>query len=197
MKLSSQFVILILSTAIMQSCSMKPKEPTAEEIAAKEKASADSIASVIESEKTAKRAKLDQENTEKSEKRRLAAEERSKKAQFYKDGKGKTIYIKAEEMPTYDGGNEAMMKYLTDNLQYPAAARDDGEEGTVFVDFVIDPKGKVQDVAASDAVNDNVNLALKNESVRVVSSMPNWKPAMHKGKPVSAAYSLPVKFQLD
>lgn len=197
MKLSSQFIILILSIAIMQGCGMKPKEPTAEEIAAQEKATADSIAAVKASEKSARRAKLDQESNEKAGKRRLAAEEKSKKAQFYKDSKGRTIYIKAEKMPVYNGGNDAMMKYLTDNLQYPSDAKDNGDEGTVFVDFVIDPKGKVQDVVASDAVNDNVNLALKNESVRVVSSMPDWKPAMQKGKAVSAAYSLPVRFQLD
>jgi protein TonB len=187
----------MLSTAIIQSCGMKPKEPTAEEIAAKEKATADSIATVKETEKSARRAKLEQENNEKSEKRRLAIEEKIKKAQFYKDGKGKTIYIKAEKMPVYAGGNEEMMKYLTDNLQYPAEAKDNNEEGTVFVDFVIDPKGKVQDVTATDAVNDNVNLALKNESVRVVSSMPDWKPAMNKGKAVSAAYSLPVRFEIN
>ena len=197
MKLSSQFIILILSATIIQSCSTKPKEPTAEEVAAKEKAMADSIAEVKASERNAKRSKLEQESNDKSEKRKVASEERAKKAISYKDGKGKTIFIKAEKMPEYEGGNDAMMKYLTDNLQYPSEAKDDGEEGTVFVDFVIDPKGKVQDVVATDAVNDNVNLALKNESVRVVSSMPAWKPAMHKGKPVSAAYSLPVKFQLD
>lgn len=181
----------------MQGCNFKSKEQTAQEIADKEKAKADSIENAAATEKTNKRATLEKSIADKAEKRRIAAEEKAKNAESYKDSKGKTIYIKAETMPEYTGGNDEMMKYLRDNLKYPTSAQGTGEEGTVFVDFVVDQSGKVIDVATNDVVNDDVNAALKEESIRVVSTMPNWKPARHKGKAVAAAYSLPIKFELQ
>ena len=197
MKLLTRLFILLISVAILQGCNFKSKEQLAEETAAKEQAEADSIENAVQVEKNARREKLERETTERAEKRRLAVEEKAKKGQTYKDAKGKVVFIKAEQMPAYAGGDTEMMKYLKDNLQYPAQARDDGEEGTVFVDFVIDKTGKVTDVVASDAINNDVNPALRDESVRVVSTMPNWKPATQKGKAVDAAYSIPITFRLD
>jgi TonB family protein len=196
MKLSSQALILLLSIALIQGCNFKTKEATAEEVAAKEKVKTDSIENAATAERTIKRDKLEKAIADKAERRRLAVVEKTSKGESYKDAKGKTVYIKADEMPVYTGGDAEMMKYLKDNLKYPDGAKDSGEEGTVFVDFVVDKTGKVKDVVANDAVNDDVNSLLKNESVRVVSSMPNWKPARNKGKTVDAAYSLPIKFQL-
>ena len=196
MKLSSQALILLFSLALIQGCNFKTKEATAEEVAAKEKVKTDSIENAAIAERTIKRDKLEKAIADKAERRRLAVIEKTSKGESYKDAKGKTVYIKADEMPVYTGGDAEMMKYLKDNLKYPDDAKDSGEEGTVFVDFVVDKTGKVKDVVANDAVNDDVNSLLKNESVRVVSSMPNWKPARNKGKTVDAAYSLPIKFQL-
>ena len=196
MKLSSQALILLLSIALIQGCNFKTKEATAEEAAAKEKVKTDSIENAAIAERTIKRDKLEKAIADKAERRRLAVVEKASRNESYKDAKGKTVYIKADEMPVYTGGDAEMMKYLKDNLKYPDDAKDSGEEGTVFVDFVVDKTGKVKDVVANDAVNDDVNSLLKNESVRVVSSMPNWKPARNKGKTVDAAYSLPIKFEL-
>jgi TonB family protein len=197
MKLSLGLLGCVFSIALMQGCDFKSKEQTAQEVADKAKAKADSIENAVATEKTNKRAALEKSIADKAERRRLAAEEKAKKAESYKDSKGKTIYIKAENMPEYTGGNDEMMKYLRDNLKYPTSAQGTGEEGTVFVDFVVDQSGKVIDVATNDVVNDDVNSALKEESIRVVSTMPNWKPAKHKGKVVAAAYSLPIKFELQ
>lgn len=196
MKLSLPVLFLLLSGALMQGCNVKPKEVTAEEVAAREKAAKDSTENAATEQKSIKRAELEKSIADKAEKRRLAAIEKVKKSESYKDSKGKTIYMKADAMPVYTGGNSEMMKYLKDNLQYPNTARETGEEGTVFVDFVIDKTGKVTDVVANDAVNDDVNSFLKTESIRVVSTMPDWKPATHKGKIVAAAYSIPIKFEL-
>ena len=196
MKLSLQALFLLLSVALIQGCNFKTKEATAEEVAAKEKVKTDSIEKAAIAERTIKRDKLEKAIADKAERRRLAVVEKASRSESYKDAKGKTVYIKADEMPVYTGGDAEMMNYLKDNLKYPDDAKDSGEEGTVFVDFVVDKTGKVKDVVANDAVNDDVNSLLKNESVRVVSSMPNWKPARNKGKTVDAAYSLPIKFQL-
>jgi protein TonB len=115
----------------------------------------------------------------------------------YKDAKGKMVYIKADEMPVYSGGENEMMKFLENNVNYPQPAKDNGDEGTVFVDFIIDKTGLVTDVVATDSVNTDVNQVLKDEAVRVVSSMPKWTPAKQNGKPVNVAYNIPIKFQLQ
>ncbi|HEX6892694.1 MAG TPA: energy transducer TonB [Chryseolinea sp.] len=196
MKLTSQALILLLSVAILQGCNFKSKEATEEEIAASAKVISDSVENDALAERKLKRARLEQEIADKAERRRLAVIEKVSKGESYKDAKGKTVYINADEMPVYVSGDGEMMNYLRDNLKYPEDAKDNGEEGTVFVDFVIDKTGKVTDVVANDAVNDDVNPLLKDESIRVVSTMPNWKPARHKGKVVDAAYSIPIKFQL-
>ncbi|HTE34865.1 MAG TPA: energy transducer TonB [Chryseolinea sp.] len=197
MKLSLQLSTLLIAAILMQGCNFKSKEATEADAAAKAKVTADSLDDIAIAERTAKRDKLEKEIADKTERRRLAAIEKAKKSESYKDAKGKTIYIKAQTMPVYAGGDEEMMKYLKANLQYPDNAKDAGEEGTVFVDFVIDKTGKVGDVVATDAVNSDVNPALKDEAVRVVSNMPKWQPAKHKGKNVDAAYSIPIKFQLE
>lgn len=190
---------LVLALAFCQGCGNKAKEEAAKRAAdstarANEEAA---LATKKAEEKAARRAKLAQERTDKEAQRATATAEKAKKSVTYKDAKGKLIYIKAETMPAYTGGEDEMRKYLKDNLKYPDAARDNGVEGTVYVDFVVDNKGKVTDVVASDAVGENVDMALKEEAVRVVASMPGWTPAKQKGKDVSAAFSIPITFELE
>ncbi len=186
--------MVLIALSATQSCK---KERSAEEVAAIEKAKADSVDSVNTAERNARRVKFDEITASKKERLRLAQEENLKKGNTFKNSQGKIIYIKADEMPVYTGGEEQMMKYLQDNVQYPQAAKDHGEEGTVFVDFVIDKTGKVTDVAASNPVNSDVSKLLIDESIRVVSSMPSWTPAKHKGKPVDIGYNIPITFQMQ
>jgi len=115
----------------------------------------------------------------------------------YKDKSGKIVYNKAEVDPSFTGGNNEMKKYLRDNLNYPKQAEDDGIEGTVFVDFVVDDRGSVREVTASDVVGEDVDLMLKNEAVRVVASMPAWVPGTQRGKAVDTRFSIPITFQLN
>ena len=188
--------IAIIAAVLMLSLGCK-KERSAEEIAAIAQAKADSTDSVNTAVRNARRVKFEEDAARKAQLRATAIEERIKKGRSFKNAKGKVIYIKADEMPSYTGGEAEMMKYLQNNVQYPQAAKDLDKEGTVFVDFVIDKTGQVTDVDASDSVNSDVDQLLKDEAIRVVSSMPKWTPAKEKGKPVDVAYSIPITFQME
>jgi protein TonB len=144
----------------------------------------------------ATRAKIAKASAEKEAQRKLAIAEKAKATPTYKDASGKMVYYKVEVDPSYPGGLNELRKYLRDNLTYPEAARDKGYEGTVFVDFIVDEKGKIRDVVASDVVGEDVDISFKEESVRVVSAMEGWKPGRQNGKPVDAAFSIPITFEL-
>jgi periplasmic protein TonB len=106
-----------------------------------------------------------------------------------KDG----IYNKAEKMPEYPGGETALSKFVGDNINYPQNAIDDNTEGTVNVSFVIDENGKVVNPVATGK---SAGRGLDEEAIRVVKTMPSWKPGTVKGKPVKTRLSLPVTFKL-
>lgn len=144
-----------------------------------------------------RRARVKRDREEYAERRRLAAEERAKASATYRDAKGKTVYYVVEEQPTFWGSESELEKYIKDNIKYPEKAREDGIEGTVFVEFVVGADGKVRDVETSEATGDDVKQYLSEEAARVVSSMPDWVPGKQKGKPVDVRLSLPITFQLD
>lgn len=102
-------------------------------------------------------------------------------------------FIVVEEMPEYPGGQEAMMKYIASNLVYPESAADKEIEGKVLVSFVVDKTGKVIDVK----IKKSVNKDLDKEAIRVVKSMPLWKPGMQAGVPQNVQFYLPVMFKLN
>ena len=98
----------------------------------------------------------------------------------------------AEVMPEFPGGAAAMFKYLSQKLRYPTVSRENKVQGRVIVQFVVGRDGAVRDVA----VKLGVDPWLDKEAVRVVSSMPRWKPGTQKGRPVSVRCTLPVSFRL-
>lgn len=98
----------------------------------------------------------------------------------------------SEAAPAYNGGDKAMRKFLQNNIKYPSKAKDDGVQGTVFVRFVVEKDGIVDDVVVSKGVHPMLDA----EAKRVVSVMPKWTPGKQKGKPVAVQYTLPVRFQL-
>jgi TonB family protein len=98
----------------------------------------------------------------------------------------------AEAAPAYNGGEKAMKKFLQNNIKYPSKAKDDGVQGTVFVRFVVEKDGIVDDVVVSKGVHP----LLDAEAKRVVSVMPKWTPGKQNGKVVAVQYTLPVRFQL-
>lgn len=92
--------------------------------------------------------------------------------------------------PSFPGGDTALMRYLMSNIQYPQEARKSKASGTVLVKFVIDKDGSVVDAE----VIRSVHPAIDKEALRVVSSMPKWKPGYQRGKPVRCRFSIPLHF---
>ena len=102
------------------------------------------------------------------------------------------VFTISEVAPTYPGGEKAMMKYLQKTIKYPNEAKEKGIKGTVFVEFVVEKDGTVDDVL----VKKGVNPLLDKEAVRVVNLMPKWTPGKQNGNLVAVRYTLPVKFDL-
>jgi protein TonB len=102
------------------------------------------------------------------------------------------IFFIVEEMPQFPGGETALRKYIAENVRYPEMAKENDIQGTVYVRFVVDEKGKVTNVELLRGVDP----LLDKEALRVVSSLPNWKPGKQRGKAVKVSHSVPIKFAL-
>ncbi|GEP93860.1 M56 family metallopeptidase [Chitinophaga cymbidii] len=108
-----------------------------------------------------------------------------------KDG----VYTYADVMPKFPGGDEGLARYLSTNIRYPADATKLGIMGNVLVSFTLDTEGNIKDVRA---VNKPVlGSGLEEEGIRVVKSMPKWRPAMDGGKTVPIRFAVPIRFQLQ
>ena len=103
------------------------------------------------------------------------------------------VFDVAEEMPSFPGGNAALMEFLGKNIRYPAVAEENGISGKVIVAFFVGKDGSINDVK----VVRGVDKSLDNEAVRVVKSMPKWKPGRQNGIPVAVRYTVPVVFRLQ
>lgn len=103
------------------------------------------------------------------------------------------IFSQVEEMPKFSGGHTEVLKYLHKNLRYPAIAQENGIQGRVVVQCVINKDGSVSDVQ----VLQGVDPSLDKEALRVVSTMPRWTPGKQRGKPVRVRYTLPITFRLQ
>ncbi|MDR1742924.1 MAG: TonB family protein [Dysgonamonadaceae bacterium] len=97
-----------------------------------------------------------------------------------------------ENMPLFPGGEEAMFKYLNDNIKYPAIAIESNIQGRVTCNFVVERDGSITDVQ----VVKGVDPLLDREAVRVIKSMPRWLPGKQQGQPVRVRFTLPVSFRL-
>lgn len=95
-------------------------------------------------------------------------------------------------MPQFEGGTEAMIQFLVNNIKYPETAKNKNIEGTVYVAFVVNSKGEI----TKPSIKRGVEKSLDNEALRVINSMPNWKPGEKDGKKVSVEMVLPISFQL-
>lgn len=95
--------------------------------------------------------------------------------------------------PEYPDGMEAFYKYLAENIQYPEQAKADGIQGRVLVRFVVMNDGSIVNVEVERGIGNGCD----EEAVRVVKSMPKWKPAISDGKAVNVQYALPITFKLQ
>ena len=139
------------------------------------------------------------------------------------DGDDNTFHL-VEQAPSYPGGYGEMMNYLSRNLRYPQVAREMRVEAEILVQFTVDKTGLVrapQAIATTsrtplytietekaakegdqDAIEAGINyndaiLALQEEAIHVVRSMPRWEPGRQNGKRVGTTYTLPITFKLN
>ena len=103
------------------------------------------------------------------------------------------VLEKAEVMPQFPGGDQAMMKFVAENVQYPQEARDKEISGRVLVSFIVEKDGSIADVKVVKGIGGGCD----EEAVRVVKAMPKWKPGKDKGKPVRVSYMMPFTFKLQ
>ena len=103
------------------------------------------------------------------------------------------IFKIVEEMPAFPGGEAKLMEYVAKNVKYPQIARETGVQGRVYVNFVVEPDGSVSNVSVLRGIGGGCD----EEAMRVVKSMPKWKPGKQRGKAVRVSYMLPVNFKLQ
>src|SRR5690554_13560 len=103
------------------------------------------------------------------------------------------IFVVVEEQPEFPGGLDAMMKFLADSIVYPAEAKEKGIQGRVICNFVVMNDGSISDVEIVRGVDPVIDA----EAVRVLESMPNWKPGKQRGQAVNVRFTLPVVFRLN
>ena len=102
------------------------------------------------------------------------------------------IFQVVETQPEFPGGIAELMKYLQKNMRYPKVCKEQGLQGRVIVQFVVNTDSTISDVNVIKPVNPHFD----KEALRVVKAMPKWKPGMQRGKPVRVRFTLPVTFRL-
>ena len=110
-----------------------------------------------------------------------------------KTGATDKVYEVCEQMPIFPGGDAAMMKYLSENVKYPALAIKAQEQGRVVVSFTVEKDGAISDVKVARSVTPSLDA----EAVRVVKAMPKWTPGKQDGQLVRVRYNVPVSFKLN
>ena len=103
------------------------------------------------------------------------------------------VYEVCEQMPIFPGGDAALMKYLSENVKYPALAIKAQEQGRVVVSFTVEKDGAISDVKVARSVTPSLDA----EAVRVVKAMPKWTPGKQDGQLVRVRYNVPVSFKLN
>lgn len=103
------------------------------------------------------------------------------------------VFDVVEQMPSFPGGQGALLEYLASHVKYPVVAQENGVQGRVVVSFVVERDGSITDVR----VVRSVDPSLDREAARVVSSMPRWTPGKQNGSAVRVKYNVPVSFRLQ
>jgi len=103
------------------------------------------------------------------------------------------IFQVVERMPEFPGGQQALMRFLNDNIRYPVIAQENNIQGRVVLQFVVNADGSIVDIQ----VVRGVDPSLDREAVRVVNAMPRWSPGQQRGQNVRVMFTLPVNFRLQ
>lgn len=102
------------------------------------------------------------------------------------------VMQRAQKMPSFPGGEQAMFQFIMQNMKYPAEALQNGVEGTVAVQFVVNKDGSLSDIKLLK----DIGAGCGEEALRVVKLMPRWAPGQHLGHPVRVQYTLPMRFHM-
>ena len=103
------------------------------------------------------------------------------------------VFFIVEDMPEFPGGEIALRKFIANAIKYPVIAQENGIQGKVYVNFVVDKDGSV----INAKIARGVDPSLDKEALRVVNSLPKWKPGMQRGKAVKVSYTVPISFVLQ
>jgi len=103
------------------------------------------------------------------------------------------VFVVVEEMPEFPGGELALRTYIAKAIVYPTVAQENGIQGKVFVTFVVNKDGSVSNAKIARGVD----ASLDTEALRVVSTLPKWKPGKQRGVPVRVSYTVPISFKLQ
>ncbi|MBR1716298.1 MAG: energy transducer TonB [Paludibacteraceae bacterium] len=104
------------------------------------------------------------------------------------------VFKIVETMPSFPGGDAALMKYIGDNVRYPAIAQENGIQGRTICQFTVERDGSITDIQVLRSSGD---ASLDKEAKRVIQSMPRWSPGKQRGKPVRVSYTIPINFRLQ
>ena len=102
------------------------------------------------------------------------------------------VSIESIEMPQFPNGEKALQIWIAENVKYPAEAQEKNIEGRVYVGFVVNKEGSVEEVKLMRGVSPSIDA----EALRVVSEMPKWKPGSYQKEPISMNFTVPINFAL-
>jgi len=103
------------------------------------------------------------------------------------------VFFIVEDMPEFPGGEAALRRFIANAVKYPVIAQENGIQGKVYVNFVVDQRGNVTNAKIARGVDPS----LDKEALRVVNNLPKWKPGMQRGKAVRVSYTVPISFVLQ
>lgn len=102
------------------------------------------------------------------------------------------IFVVVEEMPEFPGGQAELMSFIAKSIKYPVIAQENGIQGRVVCSFVVNKDGSIVDAQ----VVRGIDSSLDKEALRVINTMPKWKPGKQRGKPVRVKFTVPINFRL-
>jgi TonB family protein len=117
----------------------------------------------------------------------------SQKDTFPQGKNPKTIFTVAEQNPEFVGGTKELYRWLGSKIKYPKGAQRANVSGRVFVKFIVEADGSINDVK----IMKGIGFGCDEEAVRVVQNMPKWNPGIQNGRPIAVYYNMPIVFKLD
>ena len=124
----------------------------------------------------------------------IAIEEIEDLDEFVKEGPDEFgVYQTVDEMPKFPGGDEGLYQFIKVNMKYPLEAKEKGYRGRVFVNFIVEPDGSLSNIKVLRGIGGGCD----EEAVRIVESLPKFKPGMQNGEAVRVSYTVPVIFRLE